>query len=199
MEKKKIDILIVGVGGQGTILAGKIISRLGLENNLDVKLSETHGMAQRGGSVVTHVRLGDKVFSPLNTKGEVDYLVAFEQLEALRWLPYLSPRGTVVVNTQKIYPLPVLTGVQEYPENVLTMIQNRARCTIAIDVMLETSARKNPRAANVVLIGALASLLEFPRIEWEKVLAKTVPEKTLLLNLKAFEEGFYYHRLISHQ
>ncbi|MGI5875805.1 MAG: indolepyruvate oxidoreductase subunit beta [Dethiobacteria bacterium] len=192
MEKQKIDILIVGVGGQGTILAGKIISRLGLENGLDVKLSETHGMAQRGGSVITHVRLGKKVFSPLNSIGEVDYLVAFEQLEALRWLPYLGPKGTAIVNTQKIYPLPVLTGTQKYPEDVLTTIQKNAHRTIFINVMQETSAKMNPRTANVVLIGTLASLLKFPRKEWEKVLANTVPKKTLSLNLKAFGEGFNY-------
>lgn len=192
-RSKKIDILIAGVGGQGTILAGKIISQLGLEKNLDVKLSETHGMAQRGGSVITHVRLGTKVFSPLNTEGEVDYLLAFEQLEALRWLPYLSPRGTVVVNTQKMYPLPVLTGAQKYPEDIIAAIRKAAYRTIAIDVMRETSARENPKVANMVLIGVLASLLDFPLTEWEQVLEKTVPKNMLSLNLKALQEGFRYH------
>lgn len=187
---KKIDVLIAGVGGQGTILAGKIISHVALEKGLDVKLSETHGMAQRGGSVITHVRVGEKVFSPLIPRGEVDYLLAFEQLEALRWIEFLSRKGTVITNTQKINPLPVLTGAVQYPAHVMEEIRLFAPRTLEIDVLNDTVAAQNPRVTNLVLVGALAYYLHFPPADWEKVIASLVPSRMLELNLKAFQEGY---------
>jgi len=186
----KIDVFIAGVGGQGTILAGRIISHVGLEKGLDVKLSETHGMAQRGGSVVTHVRLGEKVYSPLIPRGKADYLLAFEQLEALRWIDFLSETGTVITNTQRLNPLPVLTGMSGYPENVLEKIRSQARFTLAIDVLKETVAAQNTRVTNLVLIGALASFVNFEPFEWECVIAELVPPALLEINLQAFREGY---------
>jgi len=186
---KKIDILIAGVGGQGTILAGKIISNAGLLWGLDVKLSETHGMAQRGGSVVTHVRMGEKVYSPLNSEGEVDFILAFEQLEALRWIHYLAPRGTVIVNTQKLDPLPVMIGACTYPDGILDTIKSRAYRTLDIDVMNDTPARNNPRVTNMVLIGVLASLLHYPVEDWDKVLIQNIPPKFVDLNREALTAG----------
>ncbi len=193
MQKNdQVDIFITGVGGQGTILAGKVISTVALLQDLDVKLSETHGMAQRGGSVVTHVRLGPKVYSPLAEKGEVDFLLAFEQLEALRWLDYLSPTGTVIVNRQKLEPLPVLTGVQEYPREILARIRGLAGRTVAVDALQETAARENPRVVNMVLVGILASLLDLPASAWEEALQASIPPRLLELNLRAFRDGYNY-------
>lgn len=188
----KIDILITGVGGQGTILAGKVISQMALEKGLDVKLSETHGMAQRGGSVVTHVRLGRKVFSPLIPRGQADYLISFEQLEALRWLHYLNPEGTAIVNAQKLPPLPVLTGDREYPDKVLAAIEAYARSVIVINALKETSARRNPKVTNMVLIGILASHLDFPLSDWEMVLGQVLPPGLIEINLQAFKEGYEF-------
>lgn len=193
MQKNdQVDIFITGVGGQGTILAGKVISTVALLQDLDVKLSETHGMAQRGGSVVTHVRLGPKVYSPLAEKGEVDFLLAFEQLEALRWLDYLSPTGTVIVNRQKLEPLPVLTGVQEYPREILNRIRGLARRTVAVDALQDTAARENPRVVNMVLVGVLASLLDLPASTWEAALQASIPPRLLEINLRAFRDGYNY-------
>ena len=191
-KTNKIDIFIAGVGGQGTILAGKIISTVALQRGLDVKLSETHGMAQRGGSVVTHVRLGPKVYSPLAEKGEVDFLLAFEQLEALRWLDYLAPTGTVIVNRQKLEPLPVLTGVQEYPKETIQRIRNHTERTVAVNALQETVARENPRVINMVLVGILASFLDYPAVEWEQALRDSLPPGLLDINEKAFYDGYHF-------
>ncbi len=189
-NKGKVDIFIAGVGGQGTILAGKIISTVALKRNLDVKLSETHGMAQRGGSVVTHVRLGPKVYSPLAEKGEVDFLLAFEQLEALRWLDYLSPTGTVIVNLQKLAPLPVLIGAREYPAEILAQLRRFSGHTVAINAVEETAARENPRVVNMVLVGILASFLDLPVTDWEAALRESIPFGLLDINLRAFHDGY---------
>jgi len=200
MQKNdQVDIFITGVGGQGTILAGKVISTVALLQDLDVKLSETHGMAQRGGSVVTHVRLGPKVYSPLAEKGEVDFLLAFEQLEALRWLDYLSPTGTVIVNRQKLEPLPVLTGVQEYPREILNRIRGLAGRTVAVDALQDTAARENPRVVNMVLVGVLASLLDLPASTWEEALQASIPPALLEINLRAFRDGYSYQEKESDQ
>jgi len=193
MQKNdQVDIFITGVGGQGTILAGKVISTVALLQDLDVKLSETHGMAQRGGSVVTHVRLGPKVYSPLAEKGEVDFLLAFEQLEALRWLDYLSPTGTVIVNRQKLEPLPVLTGAQEYPREILARVRALAGHTVIVDALQDTAARENPRVVNMVLVGILASFLDLPASTWEAALQASIPPSLLEINLRAFRDGYNY-------
>lgn len=191
-KSEKVDIFISGVGGQGTILVGKVISTVALQRGLDVKLSETHGMAQRGGSVVTHVRLGSRIYSPLAEKGEVDFLLAFEQLEALRWLEYLSPEGTVIVNRQKSEPLPVLTGVQEYPREVIQKIRQRAPRTVVVDALQDTVARENYRVTNIVLVGILASLLDFPAADWEQAIQDSLPPRLHEINLRAFQDGLNY-------
>jgi len=152
----KTDILIAGVGGQGTILTGRVIAALAMAEGLDVKTAETHGMAQRGGSVITHVRIAKKVYSPLIPQGDGDILLSFEKLEALRWLPFLRSEGTVIVNTQELDPMPVLTGQAEYPDNVLKEIEDKAGRLIAVDALNIGPVKKNPRVVNTFLLGILA-------------------------------------------
>lgn len=191
---KKVDIVIAGVGGQGTILAGKLISTLALMEGLDVKSAETHGMAQRGGSVITHLRMGEKVSSPLVPAGEADFLLSFERLEALRWLPFLSPRGTVIVNSQMLAPLPVLTGDETYPEDVLDRIRDKAARTLVVDGENLEPARSNPRTLNILLIGVLAGLLPFARESWESALKTSLPPHLHQVNLEALEVGFALYK-----
>ncbi|HOL16906.1 MAG TPA: indolepyruvate oxidoreductase subunit beta [Bacillota bacterium] len=186
----KADILICGVGGQGTILAGKVIAAVGLAENLEVKTAETHGMAQRGGSVITHVRLAEKVYSPLIPPGDAGFLLSFEQLEALRWLPLLSPRGTVIVNTQVLEPLPVLTGQAAYPEGILEEIKSKAGRLIAVDALAQEPVRRNPRTVNTMLLGILASLLPFPRERWLNVMGELIPPKLQEINAQSFAAGW---------
>ncbi len=184
------NILIVGVGGQGTILASRILSWLAQEAGYDVKVSEIHGMAQRGGSVVTQVRMGRKVHSPLVTEGQADLILAFERLEALRWLPCLKPGGAMIVNDQAIEPVPVLMGLQEYPAQIIDRIRRKVPDTIAIDAL--TLARKcgSDKASNVVLMGVLARKMGFAKEKCLEALEKKVPPRFLKLNKKAFEEGW---------
>jgi len=183
------NILLVGVGGQGTILATKIISSAAQAAGYDVKVSEIHGMAQRGGSVVTQLRFGEKVFSPLITQGDADIIVAFEKLEALRWLDWLKPGGAIIINNQKIEPLPVLTGSAAYPEGIIDYIGRRAQRVIVTDALKEAVACGNARAANVVLVGILARLLNIPFKLWQKALTDEVP-RFLEVNRAAFETGY---------
>ena len=186
---KKIDILIAGVGGQGTILAGNIISKIAVAENIDAKTAETHGMAQRGGSVINHVRLGEKVYSPLIPEGSVDFLLSFEALEGLRYLPYLASNGTAIINTLQLFPLPVLTGDTSYPEELLKEIQERANKTIAVDSYNIEPVKSNPRVLNIFLIGILSTLLPFKEEVWTKAINETLPAKILDINLKAFNAG----------
>jgi indolepyruvate ferredoxin oxidoreductase, beta subunit len=188
------DILITGVGGQGTILTGKIISAVALAQNLDVKTAETHGMAQRGGSVITHVRFAEKVYSPLIPPGDAGFLLSFEQLEALRWLPFLSPEGTVIVNTQVLAPLPVLTGQSGYPEGILEEIERKVGKLIAVDALSLEPVRRNPRTVNTLLLGILASLLPFSRENWLSVMRELIPPKLLEINEESFSAGWEYSR-----
>jgi indolepyruvate ferredoxin oxidoreductase, beta subunit len=190
----KADILITGVGGQGTILAGKIIAAVALAENLEVKTAETHGMAQRGGSVITHVRFAEKVYSPLIPPGDAGFLLSFEQLEALRWLPFLSPQGTVVVNTQVLAPLPVLTGQFSYPAGILEEIESKVGKLIAVDALAQPPVLRNPRTVNTLLLGILASLLPFPRESWLKVMRELLPPKLLEINEQSFTTGWEYSR-----
>jgi len=184
-----LNILIVGVGGQGTLLASRIIGNVALRCGYDVKVSEVHGMSQRGGSVVTYVKMGDKVYSPLIEKGEADIIIAFEQLEALRWIDYLKKGGTLVVNEQKINPMPVITGKQKYPENILGRLKEsgiNVRSINALDI-----ARKcgNIKAVNIVLLGLAAKLTDIDAEIWRQALTELIPPKFLDVNLKAFDAG----------
>lgn len=187
---KPIDILMVGVGGQGTILASKILAHAAQQSGYDIKVSEIHGMAQRGGSVVTQVRLGEKVFSPMVTDGEVDVLLAFEKLEALRWMHCLKPGGAMIVNDQAIAPIPVLAGAAEYPENANEYIASKVPNTMVVNALKIALECGNPKAANVVLVGMLAKRLPIEEKVWQDSLEATVPAKFLEVNRKAFAAGY---------
>lgn len=188
----KKDILIAGVGGQGTILTGRIIAALAMAEGLDVKTAETHGMAQRGGSVITHVRIGEKVYSPLIPQGDGDVLLSFEKLEALRWLPFLSPTGTVIVNTQELEPLPVLTGETDYSADILEEIETKAGRLIAADALSIDPVSKNPRMVNTFLLGILAQTMEYEKAKWFKVMEQEIKAKLVEINKLAFEAGWSF-------
>ena len=184
------SIMIVGVGGQGTLLASRIIGNALIDCGYDVKVSEVHGMSQRGGSVVTYVRYGEEVASPIVEKGGADIIVAFEQLEALRWISYLKPGGKMIINTQKIDPMPVIIGAAAYPEEILDTIKKSGVSYEAIDALSIANEAGNSKAVNVVLLGLMAKHSEIEKETWLKSLRNTVPERFLELNLKAFELGY---------
>ncbi len=183
------SILLVGVGGQGTILASKILSEGLVRKGYDVKMSEIHGMSQRGGSVTTHVRFGSKVSSPVVPEGEADILVAFEKVEAVRWLRYLRKGGSLVVNDFEIYSLPVLTGAAKYPEMVTEKLRDEVENFKIFNAAKIAEDLGNIKAQNVVLLGALVRAMGLEDIDWESVLKETVPPKLLDLNIKAFRAG----------
>ena len=187
---KPINILLVGVGGQGTILATRVLARAAQEAGYDIKVSEIKGMAQRGGSVVTQVRLGEKVYSPVISEGGADIILAFEKMEARRWLPYLKEAGSVIINDQAIAPVPVLIGAAVYPEDCLEKVQGACSNTTVVDALKIAVRCGNPKAANVVLVGMLAKRLPMAKEIWLEALKDRVPEKFLEVNLKAFEEGY---------
>ena len=187
---KPVDIIMVGVGGQGTILASKVLTRAAQEAGYDLKVSEIHGMAQRGGSVVTQVRLGEKVFAPMITEGGADFILAFEKLEGLRLLPFLKPDGTMIINDQAIPPMPVLVGAAQYPENILAYIRSIVPNTLVMDALDLATKRGNPRAVNMALLGALAKSLPIEREVWEKALVARVPNRFLEANRAAFSGGY---------
>ena len=187
---KDVNVLLVGVGGQGTILASRIISFVARAKGLEVKLSETHGMAQRGGSVVTHLRAGEKIYSPLIDQGQADIILSFERLEAWRWLPYLKKEGMVVVNSQVIYPVPVIMGYREYPENILEKIEKNVSRTFVVDALALAREAGNERTVNVALLGVLARNLEFGKDVWLQALESILPAKVLEPNRKAFLLGY---------
>lgn len=185
------NLLLVGVGGQGTILASKIIASVLAECGFDVKMSEVHGMAQRGGSVVTQVRYGDKVHSPLIETEEADFILAFERLEAARYLRFLKPGGTVIVNDLALPPLPVLLGQVAYPENTVDLLNEKAGRVILVDAAAVAREAGNPRTQNVVLVGALAAVLGLSDLaRWETVLTGLVPPKTVDANIAALRLGY---------
>jgi len=192
MDSKVTNILIVGVGGQGTLLASKVIGTAALNYGLDVKQSEVHGMAQRGGSVVTFVRFGEKVYSPLVEEGQADVILAFEKLEALRWSSYLKPGGTIIVNTQEIAPLPVIIGAQSYPEHIIETLRDMQIQVVAADALAMAKEAGNARAVNVVLMGILAKYLSFSKEDWQTALHAVVPIKVIDVNLAAFEAGYNF-------
>lgn len=184
------SIMIVGVGGQGTLLASRLLGNVIQQNGYDVKVSEVHGMSQRGGSVVTYVKYGKEVYSPVIEKGEADYILAFELLEAARYLPYLKKGGKLIVNTQQIDPMPVITGAAVYPENLLDKLKATGANVIDVDAFSTAMEAGNPKAVNVALIGTLAKNSQFTKEQWEQAIKETVPEKFRELNLKAFELAY---------
>ena len=185
-----VNIMIVGVGGQGSLLASKMLGHLLLNAGYDVKVSEVHGMSQRGGSVVTYVRFGEKVYSPIIDKGEADYIVTFELLEAARWLEYLKPSGKIVTNTQRLEPMPVIAGLAKYPENLVEKLSAKGIQVDAMDCLTLAEEAGSSKAVNMVLMGRLSHY--FPKIApeaWQASLEATVPPKVLELNRKAFALG----------
>ena len=187
---KNLNILIVGVGGQGTLLASRFLGTAAALLGKDVKLSEVHGMSQRGGSVITCVKIGVKIYSPLIAEGEADIILSFEQVEAARWLPYLKKGGTVITNTQTIESMPVIAGKAVYPETVLEVLQASGITLISLDALSIAESCGSPKAVNVVLLGVLASQLnEIDHGIWEQCLEKVIPAKALEINKKAFAEG----------
>ena len=188
MMKTK-NIMIVGVGGQGSLLASKLLGKLLLSRGYDVKVSEIHGMSQRGGSVVTYVRYGDRVCSPIIDIGEADFIVSFELLEAARWTQFLRPDGTIVTNTQQINPMPVITGAAEYPA-ALGEKMKAAGCKVdAFDALSLAEEAGSSKAVNLVLMGRLSKYFDFTPEEWEEAILQSVPPKFLELNQKAFALG----------
>lgn len=186
---KVTNVLIVGVGGQGTILASRVLSATVLAAGWEVKVSEVHGMSQRGGSVVTQVRFGDQVASPLIEPGDADYILAFEKLEALRWLPYLKEDGMIIINDQRIDPMPVISGLAEYPTDILEQIRRLTGRMVYIDALSLARKCGNDKAVNMVLMGVLSTALAIDLERWTAVIAETVPEKFLAVNEAAFQAG----------
>jgi indolepyruvate ferredoxin oxidoreductase beta subunit len=188
METK--SIMIVGVGGQGSLLASKLLGRLLVDEGYDVKVSEVHGMSQRGGSVVTYVRFGDRVYSPIIDTGEADLIVSFEKIEAARWLSNLKPDGVIVVNTQQIDPMPVIIGNAQYPAGVLEEMAQAGAKIDAIDALTLAEEAGSAKAANIVLMARVAKYFDIPYEKWIAALEKTVAPKFLELNKKAFQLGY---------
>ena len=183
------NIMIVGVGGQGSLLASKLLGHLLLTEGYDVKVSEVHGMSQRGGSVVTYVRFGEKVYSPVIDKGEADFIVSFEKLEAARYVQYLKKGGRIVVNTQEIDPMPVIIGAADYPEQLVEKIQALDISVDAMDCLSLANEAGSVKAVNIVLMGRLSKYFDMPVEKWEKAIEECVPAKFIELNKKAFHLG----------
>lgn len=187
METK--NIMIVGVGGQGSLLASKLLGKLFLSRGYDVKVSEVHGMSQRGGSVVTYVRYGGKVYSPIIDKGQADFILSFELLEAARWTEYLKPGGRIVTNTQQINPMPVITGAAQYPQGLVEEMRQAGMDVDAFDALSLAEEAGSAKAVNIVLLGRLSKSFDFSQAEWEQAIRESVPPKFLELNLRAFALG----------
>ena len=187
METK--NVMIVGVGGQGSLLASRVLGRLLIDAGYDVKVSEVHGMSQRGGSVVTYVRYGDKVYSPIVDRGEADFIVSFELLEAARNLPYLKEGGQIVTNIQRIDPMPVITGAAEYPDDLVDKMVKKGAKVDAVDCLSLAKEAGSPKAVNMVLMGRLSHYFGESDEAWMRALEATVPEKFIEMNKKAFSLG----------
>ncbi len=184
------NIMIVGVGGQGTLLTSRILGNLAIGAGYDVKLSEVHGMAQRGGSVVTYVRFGEEVAEPIVEEGQADLLIAFEKLEALRYLHFLKKDGVIIVNDQQIDPITVVTGAAAYPAHILETLK-ASHETVVVPAQEKAKELGNAKAFNVVVLGAAAKHMDFAKEDWVQVIRTTVPPKTVEINLKAFEAGYH--------
>ena len=187
METK--NIMIVGVGGQGTLLTSRILGKLMINAGYDVKLSEVHGMAQRGGSVVTFVRYGDKVYEPIVEEGMADLLISFERLEAKRYENFLKRDGVIVLNDVRIDPMPVVTGAMKYPEGIVSSLQS-AHKVYSVDANAAAEKLGNPRVFNLIVLGVAAKTLDFSKEEWLSVIEETVPPKTIEINKRAFLTGY---------
>ena len=186
---KTTKIMIVGVGGQGTLLASKILGALFVSRGYDVKVSEVHGMSQRGGSVVTYVNFGNKVFSPLVDEGEADFIISFELLEAGRWVKYLGENGKIIANTQRINPMPVITGESVYPDTIIESIKEKNIFVDAVDALALAEKVGSSKVVNVVLLGRLSRYFDFSEKEWLDIIGQTVPQKFLSMNVEAFKLG----------
>lgn len=184
------NILIVGVGGQGILLTGRIMGNHAMDKGLDVKMSEVHGMAQRGGSVVMQVKYGEKVHSPLVELGEADVIFAFEKLEALRYLPYLKEDGVMIVNTQEIAPMPVVMGREAYPEQIEEKLKRACKDICFIDALSIAEKIGNVKVVNMIMIGAYAAYMEDKLSEWEQIVENTVPPRTIDMNKEALRQGY---------
>ncbi|NLK40251.1 MAG: indolepyruvate oxidoreductase subunit beta [Clostridiales bacterium] len=184
------NIMIVGVGGQGSLLASRILGYAALEKGYDVKVSEVHGMSQRGGSVVTYVKYGDKIHSPIIDKGEADAILSFELLEAARWLPYLRKGGTIITAEQRIKPMPVITGAKVYPDQIIEKIRAKNVTLISADTLSIARQGGNEKASNVALIGLATQALGFDAENIRQAIIACVPAKALKANLAAFEIAY---------
>ncbi len=189
------NIMIVGVGGQGTLLASKLLGKILLEKGYDVKVSEVHGMSQRGGSVVTYVRYGEKVYSPVVDKGEADIILSFELLEAARWAEYLKKDGVLLTNNQKINPMPVITGEEKYPTELEKKLASLDIKLDALDALSLAEEAGSAKTVNLVLLGRLSRYFDFEEELWLKTIESSVPEKFIEMNKKAFELGYSSHYL----
>lgn len=187
---KTTNIMIVGVGGQGSLLASKLLGRLLVEEGYDVKVSEVHGMSQRGGSVVTYVRFGERVYSPIICTGEADYIVSFEKSEAARWAGCLAPGGQIIVNTQEIDPMPVIVGAAQYPSGILEELTAKGIAVDALDALSIATCAGSAKAVNIVLLSRLAKHFEIPKERWLDAIEKTVAPRFVDLNKKAFTLGY---------
>jgi len=184
------SVLICGVGGQGILLASDILAEVAMESGYDVKKSEVHGMAQRGGSVVSHVRYGETVYSPLIGMGGADVILSFEKLEALRSIGYLSSDGLVILNDLEILPLPCASGLEEYPSGITEKLKQRTKKMVVVDGLKLAKAAGSARTVNVALLGSLARHLDLSRQRWLEVIERRVPERTVEMNRAAFELGY---------
>lgn len=183
------NIMIVGVGGQGTLLTSRVLGGIMLDAGYDVKLSEVHGMAQRGGSVVTFVRYGETVAEPIVEEGQADVLIAFETLEALRYAHFLKKDGVLIVNEQRIDPITVVTNAAKYPENIIEKLEEEYT-VYKIDAMQEAKKAGNSKVFNIIVLGMAARHMDFSKEAWLKIIEKTVPPKTVEINSKAFLIGY---------
>lgn len=183
------NILLVGVGGQGTILASKVLATGLIKAGYDVKMSEVHGMAQRGGSVTTQIRYGEKVYSPIIGEGQADIIVAFEMMEAERWISYLKPGGKIVVNDNAIPSVSILAGDVEYPKGILENLKKKVKATTVINAIEVAKELGNVRTQNIVLLGSLVKALELDDIKWEEVIKEEVKEQYIDINIKALNKG----------
>ena len=186
---KNTNILIVGVGGQGTILAGRIIAQVAQDAGLDVKVSEIHGMSQRGGSVITQVRVGEKLWSPIIPNGQADVMLAFEKLEALRSLNWMAQGGKMIINDRELYPMPVISGTMEYPSDIKEKINAKTDQALFLDALGMAQEAGSARAVNLVLLGCLSKYMDMPKEDWLKAISSIVKPHTLEVNLKAFQMG----------
>ena len=185
------NVMIVGVGGQGSLLASKLLGRLLVDEGYDVKVSEVHGMSQRGGSVVTYVRFGDRVFSPVIENGEADFIVSFEKIEAARYVDKLKKDGTIIVNTQQIDPMPVIIGAAQYPDGIIDEMKTKGVHVDDIDALSLAQQAGSAKACNIVLMGRLAKYFDMPKEKWIAAIEKSVKPQFVEMNKKAFELGYH--------